>query len=656
MTPPPRHGKHDDRVVDANLGESANIAEFLKWLNDTGRCDAKDYGALWAASVEDVGAFWDWIWHYFNVDAATAPSAVLGSRDMPGAQWFPGASLNYAQYVFRNSTSDRPAMVVVGENGAAEWSWTRLKQEASAFAAYLREVGVVPGDRVVGYLPNIGEAVAAFLGTVSVGAIWSVCNQDFGEASVVARLRQLEPVVLVAADGSVYGGRDRDRRAVIAKIATSLPTLRATVMVERLGTLDAPETSWQDVVAREADLDIAPVPFSHPLWVLFSSGTTGSPKGIVHGHGGIVLEHLKFLGLHMDLRPEDRYFWHASTSWVMWNLLVSGLMLGSTIVLYDGSPTHPQTDRLWQIVDEHHVSVFGTSAAYLLSCLKENLEVGRKFSLSALRTVGSTGSPLPAAGYHWVRDCVDPDVPVNSVSGGTDIASAFVGGCPLLPVVPGEISGPCLGVSVAAWSERGEPVIGRQAELVVTQPMPSMPLYMWNDPDGERYRDAYFSGAQGVWSHGDWITVTDRKTIIVHGRSDATLNRLGVRMGSAEIYQAVESVPEVLDCMAIGVELADGGYWLPLFVRLPEGLELTEDLRTRIVTAVRDNASPRHVPDEIIQVTGIPRTLTGKKLEIPVKRILLGAAPGDAVDLGAVDQPALLDEFVAFARTASTTP
>jgi acetoacetyl-CoA synthetase len=340
----------------------------------------------------------------------------------------------------------------------------------------------------------------------------------------------------------------------------------------------------------------------------------------------------------------------------MWNLLVSGLMLGSTIVLYDGSPTHPHTDRLWQIADDQDVTVFGTSAAYLLGCLKENLEVGKKYELSALRSVGSTGSPLPAAGYHWVRDHVDPDVPVNSVSGGTDIASAFVGGCPWLPVVPGEISGPCLGVSVEAWGDNGEPVIGRQAELVVTQPMPSMPLYMWNDPDGERYRKAYFEGPQRVWRHGDWITVTDRNSIIVHGRSDATLNRLGVRMGSAEIYQAVESVPEVRDCLAVGVELADGGYWLPLFVHLPDGVDLTEDLRARIITAVRDNASPRHVPDEIIQILGIPRTLTGKKLEIPVKRILLGAAPGDAVDLGAVDQPSLLDQFVAYSRTASATP
>jgi len=328
-------------------------------------------------------------------------------------------------------------------------------------------------------------------------------------------------------------------------------------------------------------------------------------------------------------------------------------MLGSTIVLYDGSPTHPHTDRLWQLVDEHDVTVFGTSAAYLLGCLKENLEVGQHYELSALRAVGSTGSPLPAAGYHWVHDCVNAGIPVNSVSGGTDIASAFVGGCPLLPVIPGEISGPCLGVSVEAWSDRGEPVIGRQAELVVTQPMPSMPLYMWNDPDGERYRRAYFDGAQGVWNHGDWITVTDRNTIIVHGRSDATLNRLGVRMGSAEIYQAVESVPEVRDCLAVGVELPDGGYWLPLFVYLADDIELTEALRARIVTAVRDNASPRHVPDEIIRVSGIPRTLTGKKLEIPVKRILLGAAPRDAVDLGAVDQPALLEEFTKFARTAS---
>jgi acetoacetyl-CoA synthetase len=655
MTPSRRHDL-DERAAGTTAGETANVARFLKWVNDTGRCDAEDYGALWAASVRDIDAFWDWIWHYFGIDATTPPTAVLGSRDMPGAQWFPGASLNYAQHVFRNATADRPAMVVVGENGASEWSWTRLKDEASAFAAYLRELGVGPGDRVVGYLPNIGEAVAAFLGTASVGAVWSVCNQDIGEASVVARLRQLAPVVLVAADGSVYGGRDRDRRDVITKIADALPTLRATVMVERMGSLEAPDTSWATIVSREAELQITPVPFSHPLWVLFSSGTTGSPKGIVHGHGGIVLEHLKFLGLHMDLRPDDRYLWHASTSWVMWNLLVSGLMLGSTIVLYDGSPTHPHTDRLWQIVDEHHVTVFGTSAGYLLGCNNENLEVGQKFELSALRTVGSTGSPLPAAGYQWVHDCVDPDVPVNSVSGGTDIASAFVGGCPLLPVVPGEISGPCLGVSVEARSEQGKSVTGRQGELVVTQPMPSMPLYMWNDPDGERYRAAYFAGAQGVWSHGDWITVTDRNTIIVHGRSDATLNRLGVRMGSAEIYQAVESVPEVRDCLAVGVELPDGGYWLPLFVHLPDGVDLTEDLRARIVTAVRDNASPRHVPDEIIRVSGIPRTLTGKKLEIPVKRILLGTPPADAVDLGAVDQPALLDDFATFARTASATP
>jgi acetoacetyl-CoA synthetase len=655
MKRPPHQRSPDQWVTDAKTGETANIAVFLKWLNDTGRCDAQDYGALWAASVRDIDAFWEWIWHYFGIDATTPPTAVLGNREMPGAQWFPGANLNYAQHVFRNATTERPAMVAVGENGASTWSWARLMHEAAAFAAYLRELGVVPGDRVVGYLPNIGEAVAAFLGAASVGAVWSVCNQDFGEASVVARLRQLDPVVFVVADGSVYGGRDRDRRDVIANIAAALPTLRATVMVERLGSMDAAWASWADIVVREAELQITPVPFSHPLWVLFSSGTTGSPKGIVHGHGGIVLEHLKFLGLHLDLRPDDRYFWHASTSWVMWNLLVSGLMLGSTIVLYDGSPTHPHTDRLWQIAAEHHVTVFGTSAAYLLGCTKESLEVGKQFELSALRTIGSTGSPLPATGYQWVHDHVHPDVPVNSVCGGTDIASAFVGGCPLLPVVPGEISGPCLGVSVQAWSNRGQPVIGRQGELVVTEPMPSMPLYMWNDPDGQRHRGAYFEGAPGVWSHGDWITVTDRNTLVVHGRSDATLNRLGVRMGSAEIYQAVESVPDVRDCLAVGVELADGGYWLPLFVHLPDGVGLTDDLRARIVNAVRDNASPRHVPDEIIQVSGIPKTLTGKKLEIPVKRILLGTAPGEAVDLGAVDQPALLDEFATFARTPSAT-
>ncbi len=628
-------------------GAEAQIGQFVDWLARERGLTFDGYRDLWTWSVSELSDFWDAIRAFFNVRFAAPSQSVLSIAAMPGASWFPGAELNYAEHVLR-TTGSGPAIVAVHEDRSTEeWSWQHLSEQVAALAAYLRAQGVERGDRVVALLPNIPEAVVAFLATASIGAVFAICGPEFGAASVVARFEQLNPAVLIATTGYTFAGRFRDTTDQVEVLRRALPSLQATIIV---GTDAVPTTtSWAAATAEPGDGAVVPVPFDHPLWVLFSSGTTGTPKGIVHGHGGILLEHLKFVGLHADVRSTDRFFWYTSTSWMVWTVVVSGLLTGATIVLYDGSPTHPTPERLWQIVDEQRVNVFGSSAAYIHACAKDNLTPSRNHDITALRALHSTGSPLSGTGFRWAHENVGAGIPLFSSSGGTDVATAFVAGNPLLPIRAGEIPGPCLGVNVQAWDDNGRPVVGQVAELVVTEPMPSMPLYFWNDPDGKRYWSSYFQTFPGVWRHGDWVEITERGSAIIHGRSDATLNRMGIRIGTAEIYQAVEGLAEVAEALAVGIDGEGGEYWLPLFVVLRPGCVLDEDLITRINHTIRQEASPRHVPDEVIEVSGIPHTLTGKKLEVPIKRVLQGLPA--AIDPEAVDRPDLLAVFADMRRS-----
>ncbi|KAA2262179.1 acetoacetate--CoA ligase [Solihabitans fulvus] len=647
------------------VGDS-QIAAFQEWLRTERGLDLPDYQDLWSWSTTDLTGFWGAVAEFFDVAFHDQPSQVLAEERMPGARWFPDATLNYAEHALRpgqGKADDDLAVVFHREDGLAQnLDFGTLRRQVAAARAGLVELGVKRGDRVVALAPNCPQALVAFLAAASLGATWSSCSPDFGARAVADRFTQIEPTVLVAVDGYHYNGRAFDVRPTIEQLRDSIGSLRATVLIDYLGggaTLPGqphPVVDWAELLDRHAGAELAyePVPFDHPLWVLYSSGTTGLPKGIVQGHGGIVLEHLKALALQSGLGPGERFFWFTTTGWMMWNFLVSGLLVGSTIVLFDGNPAYPDLTALWRLAEQHRVTYFGTSAPFIQSCLKEELRPAERFDLSALHTVGSTGAPLTPEGFRWVASAISPEVQIASVSGGTDLCTAFVGAAPTVPVWLGELSCRSLGAAVTAFDEQGNEVVDEVGELVMTRPMPSMPVSFWDDPDGSRLREAYFETYPGVWRHGDWIRITPRGSAVIYGRSDSTLNRGGVRMGTSEFYRVVESFPGVADSLVIdtsGAGQADGE--LLCFLVLDDGVELAS-VEPSLRKALRSELSPRHVPNRFVAVLEVPRTLNGKKCEVPVKKILAGTPAERAVSRDALRNPDALQPFLDLAAQGST--
>ena len=633
--------------------DGCNLTRYLRWLETERGLRFDGYNDLWRWSVTDLEAFWPSIADYFKVRFHAPPERVLANRAMPGAHWFPGAQLNYAEHALARG-GGQPALICRGETRARrEFSRDDLRREVAAARSGLRRLGVGAGDRVVAYLPNDAEAVIAFLATASLGAIWSSCPPEFGKGSVLDRFRQIEPKVLIGVDRYGYNGREYDRSGDLARIIDSLPTLSAAVVVRAAGGTSADtdssprRLSWPELTADPDELAFEPVPFDHPLWILYSSGTTGLPKAIVQGHGDILIEHLKQLALHTDLGAGDRFFWYTTTGWMMWNYLVSGLLLGTTVVLYDGSPGWPDLSALYRLADEEAVTCFGVSAPFLMACRAAGLEPGKQFGFEALRAIGSTGAPLPAEGFDWVYEHVKSDVWLGSLSGGTDVCTGFVGPNPLQPVRRGRIQCRSLGARVETFDKNGHEVTGQVGELVITEPLPSMPLFFWNDDSGRRYRNSYFDHWPGVWRHGDWIEFDEDGSSVIYGRSDSTLNRGGVRMGTAEFYRAAAELEEVEDCVIVdtGSLEREGKLWL--FVVLADGIVLDATLVDRIRRHLRTRLSPRHGPDEIRAIPEVPTTLSGKKLEVPIKRILAGEPVENAVNVGTLKNPESIAALVA---------
>ena len=623
--------------------ERATLTRYMRWLGETRDLKFEGYHDLWRWSTFDLSGFWGSLVEFLGVRFAEGGDRVLGSEAMPGASWFPGSRVSYAEHVFAGKDPGALAIQHASESRELErLTWGELRSQTAAIAAGLRASGVAPGDRVAAYMPNIPETVAALLACASIGAVWSSAAPEFGARSVIDRFSQIEPKVLLAIDGYRYGGKDFDRSPIVERIAGEIPSLERVV---RLGYLDG--SGWEDGFLGSSEvLEFASLPFDHPLWVLYSSGTTGLPKPIVHGQGGILLEHLKKAHLHLDAHPGDRLFWFSTTGWMMWNFIVGMLLSEASIVLFDGNPGYPGMGRLWDLAADTGMTCFGTSAAFIAACMKDGLTLrSSDRDLSALRSVGSTGSPLSPEGFQWIYDQLGSDTWLFSTSGGTDLCTAFVGGVPTLPVYLGELQARSLGAAVEAWDPEGRPLIDEVGELVITKPMPSMPVFFWGDSDGSRYRDSYFSVYPGIWRHGDWIEVTPRETAVIYGRSDSTINRGGVRMGTSEIYRAVLALDDVVDALVVDVP-REGSDWMPLFVVLREGVSLDEALTSEIRRRIREDCSPRHVPDEIRQIGEVPRTLSGKVLEVPVKRILMGTPADEAASRESLANPEALDYFI----------
>jgi acetoacetyl-CoA synthetase len=648
----------------------SNLHRFMNWLEQnrglTRNQELHDYNALWQWSVTHIEDFWEATWQYFDVQTSAPYSAVLDSHAMPGAKWFSGARLNFAERLFRFNKDDPEKAAIISQSELrplTRLSWGELQAQVTAVANTLRALGIGPGDRVVAYLPNIAETAVAFFACASIGAIWSSCSPDMGSASVLDRFRQIDPKLLLTVDGYRYGGKDFDRMSVVRAMREALPTLTHTVFLpylDRTATLEG-AIPWQALLdhpaAQSGEIRFEQVPFDHPLWILYSSGTTGMPKPIVHGHGGTLIETLKGHALHLDLGPDDRFLWFSTTGWIMWNSQIMGLLVGATICIFDGNPGYPDLGTLWKFAERTGVTFFGAGAAYYANCKKAGIEPRKIADLSRLVSVGSTGSPLPADCYEWIYREVGSDVMLAAISGGTDIVAAFVGACPVMPLYSGEMQCRGLGIAVFAFDEQGRALEDEVGELVVTEPMPSMPLYFWNDAGNQRYHESYFDVYPGLWRHGDWIRITAHGGAIIYGRSDTTINRHGIRMGTAEIYRVVEAEPEILDSLVVDLEYLGRESWMPLFVVLRPDTTLDAALEQRIRHQIRTALSARHVPDAIIAVAEVPRTLTGKKMELPIKNLLLGKPIEKIANRDAMSNPECLVFYSDYARQRmSETP
>jgi len=636
---------------------NSNLYQYLQWLGEHYNYHFINHHELWLWSVKNTAEFWESVWQYFDIQAHAPYTSVISGDTMPGVRWFEGSTLNYAEHIFKNQKEEHPAILFSSErHDLIEISWGELYSQVASMSAYLKEIGVKKGDRVVAFLPNIPEATIAFLATCSIGAIWSSCSPDFGANSVVDRFRQIEPKILFSLDGYQYNGKPFDKQHITNELCEKLPTLEKVIYVPYLNReASAKNISkgilWNDAFRSDAaEIVFEAVPFGHPIWVLYSSGTTGIPKAITHSQGGVLLEHYKYLAFHNDVHPGEHFFWFSTTGWMMWNFVQASLLMGATIVLYDGSPGFPNLNRLWELAEKAKIHHFGTSAPFLMACKKQGLKPGNNFDLSHLKSISSTGSPLPPEAFDWVYDNVKKDVWLCSMAGGTDVCTAWVGGCPMLPVYEGEIQCRSLGAALYAFDEAGKPVTEEVGELVVVKPMPSMPVYFWNYEGNKRYLSSYFDMYPGLWRHGDWIKITDRETLIIYGRSDATLNRKGIRIGTAEIYRALDKVPEIKDCLIVNLELEGGRDYMPLFVVLNEGVELGEALINKIKLKLRTECPTRHIPDEIVQISEVPYTISGKKLEAPVKKVLMGMPVEKAANVDSLKNPQALDFFVEFRK------